>query len=90
MRRTALAVLTLASLIPISRAQTSFPVGPTKRTFLRGDKAYEWRGAKTDALLTTIWYPTDVQAIETQQWVGDAKHPFAMPGRASLNARLAG
>jgi predicted dienelactone hydrolase len=88
-RTTALALLATASLIPIAQAQTTYHVGVTSRTFLGGDATYDWRGAKTHALLTTIWYPADAQASETQQWVGDAEHAFATAGRADRDAQLA-
>lgn len=81
--------MTVAFLVSLAGAQTSFHVGVTNRAFLSGDAAYDWRGAKTHALLTTVWYPADAQVVETQQWVGEPEHAFAMAGRAARDARLA-
>ena len=89
MRTAALVLLTITSLVPIARAQSSFHVGVANRTFLGRDASYDWRGAKTHALVTTIWYPADAGAVETEQGVGDPAHPFASAGRAARDAGLA-
>ena len=81
----------LALILGGSAAQTqeTYHVGVTSRAFLRGDPAYNWRGAKTHALLTTVWYPADSQAVQTPQWVGDPPHPLASAGSAAPDAPLA-
>ena len=86
----AMALLVAGLLVAGAGAQTRFHVGVTNRAFLSGDASYDWRGAKTHALLTTIWYPADAGAVETEQWVGDPAHPFASAGRAARDARMAG
>jgi predicted dienelactone hydrolase len=89
MRKLYLLSVALASLTSLGSAESRLPVGVTNREFLQGDLAYDWRGAKTHALVTTIWYPADAQAEETPQWVGDPGNPLASAGRAAVNAKLA-
>jgi predicted dienelactone hydrolase len=72
-----------------ANAARRFRVGVKNRVFLKGDASYDWRDAKTHALLTTIWYPADKSAEEMQQWVGDPAHPFANAGRAARDAKVA-
>jgi len=72
------------------QAQPLFHVGVSNRAFLQNNISYDWRGAKTQALLTTIWYPADDQVKETPQWVGDPDHPFASAGRAARDGAVAG
>lgn len=70
-----------------ARSSSDFKVGMSFRTFTP-DKAYNWRGAKTHALLATIWYPAAASAVE---------HPIEIPGMSELfvvgtavqNAKLA-
>jgi|SRR5580658_1182171 predicted dienelactone hydrolase len=52
-----------------------FKVGSTFRKFTPPDKAYNWRGAKTHALLATVWYPAEPSAVE---------HPTDIPGLSQL------
>ncbi|HKN74295.1 MAG TPA: hypothetical protein VJW94_03890 [Candidatus Acidoferrum sp.] len=49
---------------------------------------YDWRGAKTHALITDIWYPADPAAIEQMQWIGHEYAPFAKAGKAAPDAAL--
>jgi predicted dienelactone hydrolase len=88
-RKIVLLVMAVVCLAPVGRAQAPFKVGVSHRAFLKGDTSYDWRGAQTHALLTTVWYPADAQAVETAQWVGDPKQPFASAGRAAEEAALA-
>lgn len=78
-------VLMTLQLSAAGEGHPAFHIGVTNRRFLAGDESYDWRGAETHALLTTIWYPTATGG-ETQQWVGDADHPFAKAGRAVRDA----
>lgn len=89
MRGIVLLFMTLPWLAPMGQAQTVYKVGVTDRTFLKGDASYDWRGAQTHALLTTVWYPADAQAVETDRWIGDPQHRFASAGRAAVDAALA-
>ena len=70
-------------------APGTYKVGVAERAFLNGDAAYDWRGAKIHALLTTIWYPAGPEAREVQQWAGNPAKPFAMAGRAAPGAAMA-
>jgi predicted dienelactone hydrolase len=79
----------LAVLVSTANAAERFHVGVTSRAFLKDDASYDWRDAETHALLTTIWYPADKNAKETDQWVGDPAHPFASAGRAARDAKVA-
>ena len=63
-----------------------FRVGVAYRAF-RLDKPYDWRGAKTHALLTTIWYPAVASAVEKPQWIGSPPHAFASAGMAAEGAQ---
>jgi predicted dienelactone hydrolase len=81
-------VAVVAMAVPAAKGQT-FGAGVASRAFLRDDASYDWRGAKTHALLATIWYPADRDAVETAQWVGDPEHPFASAGRAARDGRMA-
>jgi predicted dienelactone hydrolase len=47
---------------------------------------YDWRGAKTHALVTDIWYPADPAAVEQMQWIGSADTPFAKGAKAARDA----
>lgn len=63
-------------------------VGVTQRAFVPKG-TYNWRGAKTPALLTTIWYPADASAEEQPQFVGSPNAPFATLGTAAPDAKMA-
>jgi predicted dienelactone hydrolase len=89
MRRFLLIVMVANALSSAAWGATPFHVGVANREFLQGDPMYNWRGAKTHALITTIWYPASVHATETPQSVGDPAHPFASAGLASRDAELA-
>jgi predicted dienelactone hydrolase len=89
MRRFSLIAIVASALGSVAWGAPPFHVGVTSREFLRRDPAYDWRGAKTHALITMIWYPASVHATETQQWVGDPAHPFANAGQAARDAELA-
>jgi predicted dienelactone hydrolase len=53
---------------------SDFKVGMSFRPFMP-DKPYNWRGAKTHVLVTTIWYPAAASAVE---------HPIEIPGMSEL------
>lgn len=89
MRKFLLTVMLASTLGSVAWGASPFHVGVANREFLQGDSAYDWRGATTHALTTTIWYPASVHATETPQWVGDPAHPFANAGQASRDAKLA-
>ncbi|HUB58997.1 MAG TPA: peptidase [Candidatus Micrarchaeia archaeon] len=57
-------------------------VGVMHRQFVPPEP-YDWRGVKTHALVTDIWYPADPTAVEKEQWVGSPSAPFALAGKAA-------
>ena len=60
-------------------AQGVFKVGSAQRSVVP-DGPYCWRGAKTHALLTTIWYPADAASVEqTLEYIARCA-----PGTATL------
>jgi predicted dienelactone hydrolase len=63
-------------------------VAVTRRAF-NPPEPFNWRGAKTHQLLTTIWYPAESTSTEVAQWVGSAEAPFASAGKAAPNATIA-
>lgn len=82
----------LAALLFCSVSQSSasgvFKVGSAQRAFVPAEP-YIWRGAKTHALLTTVWYPADSGAIEKPQWVGAPDAPQFAAGTAAPGAKFA-
>jgi predicted dienelactone hydrolase len=64
-----------------------YKVGLVNRQFIPPEP-YDWRDAKTHALITDIWYPADPGAVEQMQWIGSPDNPFAKAGKAALNAPL--
>lgn len=64
-----------------------YKVGVTTRRFSPGEP-YNWRGAQTHALVTTIWYPADAASLEQSQWIGNPGSPFASAGKAAPDAKL--
>jgi len=72
----------------VASAKTTFyRVGVMRRTFTPPEP-YDWRDAKTHALITDIWYPADNTASEQTQWLGSPDNPFANAGKAAPNAAL--
>jgi len=60
-------------------------VGVMHRQFIPPEP-YDWRAAKTHALVTDIWYPADPTAVEQTQWIGSPASPFAKAGKAAPDA----
>ncbi|MGH9734314.1 MAG: alpha/beta hydrolase family protein [Candidatus Acidiferrales bacterium] len=71
-----------------SPATGPFKVGVATRAFIPA-APYNWRGAHTHALLTTIWYPADPSSVEKPQTIGRPGAPLFFAGRAAPNAKLA-
>jgi len=63
-----------------------YKVGVMHRQFTPPEP-YDWRGAKTHALVTDIWYPADPTAVEQTQWIGSPDSPFASAGKAARDAK---
>ena len=80
------------SAIFLSTAQAGTPktviykVGVVNRQFTPPDP-YDWREAKTHALVTDIWYPADPASVEQPQWIGNPDAPFASAGKAARDAK---
>jgi predicted dienelactone hydrolase len=66
-----------------------FKVGVQHRIFTV-DRPYDWRGANTRGLITTIWYPAESGSMEKAQWIGPPDNPLFQAGRAAPDARLVG
>src|SRR5580704_984598 len=64
-----------------------YKVGLINRHFTPPEP-YDWRGAKTHALVTDIWYPADPAAVEQMQWIGSPDTPFAKAAKAARDAAL--
>jgi predicted dienelactone hydrolase len=64
-----------------------YKVGVMHRQFTPPEP-YDWRGAKTHALVTDIWYPADPAAVEQVQWIGSPDNPFGKAGKAAPDAHL--
>ena len=62
-------------------------VGLANRHFVPREP-YDWRGAKTHALVTDIWYPAKRSAVERPQFVGNSATPFALAGDAAPDAPI--
>jgi predicted dienelactone hydrolase len=69
-------------------AQQTFKVGMEERAFAP-PAPYCWRGAKTHALVTAIWYPADSASVETPQVIGPPGAPLFTTGSASPKAKPA-
>jgi predicted dienelactone hydrolase len=94
-KKSLLFVSILSLLIPpplFVRARETVPplfkVGVITRNFVPA-RPYNWRAAKTHALVTTIWYPAVDGSVEQPQWIGSPESPFAGAGKAAPNAKLA-
>jgi predicted dienelactone hydrolase len=62
-----------------------FKVGVEYRS-IPVDKPYNWRGAKTHALMTTIWYPAVPESVEQPQSMGPAGRQLFDLGLAAQKA----
>lgn len=70
------------------RSPAKYKVGGTFRQFTPADKAYNWRGAKTHALVATIWYPAVPSAVVEPIDIPGVSRLFVI-GSAAQDARLA-
>jgi predicted dienelactone hydrolase len=71
-----------------SQSTGTFKVGVAARAIIP-DAPYNWRGAQTHALLTTIWYPAAASSVEKPQTIGPPGSPLFLAGSAAPNAKLA-
>jgi predicted dienelactone hydrolase len=67
--------------------QQVYKVGVTQRAFIpKGN--YNWRGAKTHALVSVIWYPADSNSVEKHMFIGSPDNAIASAGNSSPNASI--
>ena len=78
----------ISSALPEENKAPLFAVGVATRSFVP-NTPYDWRGAQTHALVTTIWYPADSAAVEHPQWIGSPASPLFAAGRAAADATVA-
>jgi predicted dienelactone hydrolase len=83
-------LLTLALLFCSTGAQAqdrdgSNRVGVTTRRFVPAEP-YDWRGAQTRALVTTIWYPAEPGVPARPHWIGPPDAPLFNAGTAADDA----
>jgi predicted dienelactone hydrolase len=71
----------------VPRSRSDFKVGMSFRTFKPGEP-YNWRGAKTHVLGTTVWYPAAASAVEQPIEIPGMSELFVI-GRAARDANLA-
>src|SRR5689334_22880786 len=64
-------------------------VGAADRHFIPPEP-YNWRGARTHALKTTIWYPASTDVAMTEHEIGPPDSPLFRLGRWSDDAKPAG
>jgi predicted dienelactone hydrolase len=90
--RTVIAACLFAAAIGHGFAQPApahVTVGVSTRRFVPAGR-YDWRGARSHALVTTIWYPAAADAKEAPQWAGPpGEAPLFDAGRAAPGARPA-
>jgi len=69
---------------------TTYEVGKSSRVF-KPTHARNWRGAKTEALVATIWYPVnaDGKVYEEPQVIGPPDGPLFLAGGAAVDAPIA-
>jgi predicted dienelactone hydrolase len=70
------------------RPNVPFKVGVTWRSFVP-QGAYNWRGAKTRALVTQLWYPAVPTTGTSPQWLGPADSPWFRLGEWAEGAPAA-
>ncbi|HEV2268272.1 MAG TPA: hypothetical protein VGR92_02340 [Steroidobacteraceae bacterium] len=63
----------------------AYKVGVTQRHFIPHEP-YDWRHARTHALLATVWYPAAATSRAEPQWMGEPGHAFAAAGVAAPDA----
>jgi len=81
----------MAALALCARAEDGrgpFKVGFAMRRFAPPEP-YDWRGAHTRALVTSIWYPADTKAEERPQLYGPPESPLFEGGNAAPGGAIA-
>lgn len=85
-------IVSQASSLSVPRAQSidavTFKVGMVTRRFVPAG-SYNWRGAKTHALITNIWYPAQSSAATSIHWIGPPDTPWFRLGEWDEDAEPA-
>ncbi|WP_433967629.1 alpha/beta hydrolase family protein [Tunturiibacter gelidiferens] len=83
-------VLTVIVGVRAGFAATTYEVGASSRVFTPAH-VRNWRRAKTEALVTTIWYPVnaDGKVYEEPQVIGPPDGPLFLAGGAAVDAPIA-
>jgi predicted dienelactone hydrolase len=76
-----------AALATDSDSVAPYHVGVASRV-IRPPVARNWRGARTEALVTTIWYPVDPTVPEAAHDIGGPAHPEFKGHPRAVNAPL--
>jgi predicted dienelactone hydrolase len=85
------------SLVCVSRpafatgSSKTFKVGIANRSFVPNGSpngSYDWRAAKTHALLVTVWYPAGASAVERPRTLGPPGAPLFIAGSAASDAEF--
>ena len=84
----AITLMTGTGAAQIERRPT-WPVGATNRRFVPNG-AYNWRGAATHALITTVWYPAAAATRMAPQVLGPPDAPLFALGEWAVDAAPAG
>ena len=79
-----LAIFTL----PLFAQQPGFHVGETNRA-IHPQRNRNWRGAKTEALLTEIWYPVAATVATTEHDIGTPGNLLFHGGMTAIDAPIA-
>jgi predicted dienelactone hydrolase len=91
-RTAALLALTIVSAAVPGTGQdavrSSWPVGATTRQFVPPG-TYNWRGAATHALVTTIWYPAASDTLMSEHSIGPPASPLFRLGEWADEAKRA-
>jgi predicted dienelactone hydrolase len=72
----------------LAMGEPAYHAGVTERSIQPQRSIYNWRGARTHSLVTTIWYPVETSVPAEPRWIGAPDAPFASAGRAAPNAEM--
>ena len=65
----------LLTTVTVRTGAQEFHVGKAKR-FIKPSESRNWRGAKTQGLITDVWYPVDPKIPEQPQMIGPPGNPI--------------
>lgn len=82
-------IATVISAVAQEHDGVRYSVGETQLAFNPGVER-NWRGAKTERLVTTLWYPVDAAHEEQARDIGPQGHPIFRVHPAAVDAPLSG